>query len=389
MNALLVVMKKELVDLFRDRRTVFISLLMGPILMPALILGIGSLANKRRSTQLESPLELSVIGAERAPNLVEWLSGHNVKIKPAPSDPNSEVSAQNIEMVLSINENYGEKWKASAPAPVEILFDSSRDDSRIPVQRLESLLESYSRTTGALRLLARGVSPLANQAVFIEHRDIATPESKMGQGLAFLPYLLILFGFLGGAYLVIDATAGERERLSLEPLLATPASRTMIMSGKISAACVFGMFGLLLNLLSFKLSFLLAPLIGIKLAISWFAILQILLVLIPIVLFGTCLLTIIAAGAKSVKEAQSYMSILMLLPILPTVILMVNPIKNQLWIFAVPFLSQNQLILKIVRSERISAMEWIVYLACGFGAGIVLWLVASRRYHDEKLAISA
>jgi sodium transport system permease protein len=73
--------------------------------------------------------------------------------------------------------------------------------------------------------------------------------------LAFLPYLLILSAFLGGAYLVIDVTAGERERQSLEPLLATPSSREAIMSGKIAAACAFGMLSLLLILLSFKLSF--------------------------------------------------------------------------------------------------------------------------------------
>ena len=127
---------------------------------------------------------------------------------------------------------------------------------------------------------------------------------------------------------------------------------------------------------------------GLKLGMGWAAVGQILVVLLPIVLIGTCLLTLIAAGAKSVKEAQSYMSALMMLPIIPTVVLMVNPIKNQLWQFAVPFLSQNQLILKIVRSESVSSAEWAVYLAAGFGLGAVLWWLAARRYHDEKLAVS-
>ena len=83
------------------------------------------------------------------------------------------------------------------------------------------------------------------------------------------------------------------------------------------------------------------------------------------------------------------MSVLMLLPILPTLILMINPVKNQLWMLTVPFLAQNQLILKLVRSEPISGMEWAVYLAAGFGAGLLLWWLAARRYHDERLAISA
>lgn len=389
MNAMIAVMKKELLDLFRDRKTVAISLLMGPLLFPALILGLGKLASNRVSTQLEKPLELPVIGAEHAPNLVHWLSGRNVVIKPAPANPEGEIAAQNTEVILMIPAEYADKWRGSEPAPVEIWHDSSRDDARIPVERVSNLLENYSRTTGALRLLSRGVSPSAAQAVRVERKDLATPESRIGQALAFLPYLLILSGFLGGAYLVIDATAGERERQSLEPLLATPAARGLIMSGKILAACAFGMLTLLLTLLSFKTSFLLAPSLGIKLSLSWLQIAQMLLVLVPIVLIGTGLLTVIAAGAKSVKEAQSYMSILMMLPILPTVILMVNPMKNALWQFAVPFLAQNQMILKIVRSEQIAAIEWSVYLACGFGFGAVLWWIAARRYHDEKLAVSA
>jgi sodium transport system permease protein len=184
--------------------------------------------------------------------------------------------------------------------------------------------------------------------------------------LAFLPYLLILTSFLGGAYLVIDATAGERERQSLEPLLATPAARSTIMSGKIAAACCFGLVGLLLTLAMFKLSFQFAPSFGIKLDVSYWAIARILLVLMPMVLIGTTLLTLIAAGAKSVKEAQSYMSVLMLLPMIPTIILLVNPVKNQLWMLATPFLAQNQMILKLVRSEAISTPEWAVYLGAGF-----------------------
>jgi sodium transport system permease protein len=83
------------------------------------------------------------------------------------------------------------------------------------------------------------------------------------------------------------------------------------------------------------------------------------------------------------------MSVLMLLPLLPTMILLVNPVKNQLWMLTVPFLAQNQMILKLVRGEVISMTEWAAYFAAGFGAGVVLWWLAARRYHQERLAISA
>ena len=101
------------------------------------------------------------------------------------------------------------------------------------------------------------------------------------------------------------------------------------------------------------------------------------------------MLTLIAASVKSVKEAQSYMSILMFLPIIPTIALMVSPVKDQLWMFMVPFLAQNQMIVRLLRSEAVSGVEWTTYLGVGIGIGALLWLVASRMYHREKLAISA
>ena len=388
-HPVLVVMFKELVDMFRDRRTVAISLLFGPLLMPALILGMGKLVANRVSSQLEKPLVLPVIGAEHAPNLIAWLEGQNIVVAAPPADPDAAIRSQAEDVVLRISPEYAEQWRGSRPARVEILHDSSRQDARIPVERLERLLQGYGSTVGSLRLLARGVSPGTMQALRVGHRDLATPESRVGQALFFLPYMLILTTFLGGAYLVIDVTAGERERQSLEPLLATPAARAAIMSGKILAACVFALIGVALTLAMFKLSFQFAPGLGVKIDVSFGAIVRILLVLLPMILIGTCLLTFISAGTKSVKEAQSYMSILMLLPMIPTVVLLVNPVKNQLWQFATPFLAQNQMILKLVRSEVVTGAEWAVYLVAGFGLGVVLWWLAARRYHQERLAISA
>ena len=272
---------KELVDLFRDRRTMMVSLLMGPLLMPALILGIGKLASDRISTALEKPLEIPVVGASNAPNLVAWLEGQNIVVKPAPGDPDDAIRSQREDVILRIGPKFGEQWRGSLPATIEILHDSSREDAQIPVERLRGLLNNYGQGVGALRLIARGISPTVSQPLRISDRDLATPEARRGQALAFLPYILILTTFIGGAGLVIDATAGERERNSLEPLLATPAKRSTIMSGKIAAACLFGLLSLVLTLVMFKLSFQFAPSLGIKLDVSVWSLVRIAVVLVP------------------------------------------------------------------------------------------------------------
>jgi len=390
MKTLMIVARKELQELFRDRRTVMLGLLLMPLLFPALILGMGSLAERKARTQLEGELKLPVIGAEHAPNLVAFLQSQNIRMLPPPQDADGDVRAQTFDAVLRIAPDFAQDWRNSGSAMVELIYDSSRQDSQIPVARVRRAVEQYSRTLGTLRLIERGVSPEILQPVRVAQRDVATPEARRGMLLGFmLPYFLILSAFLGGAYLVIDVTAGERERQSLEPLLATPAARAAIMSGKILAAIGFGMLSLLLILVALKVSFTVAPGPLRVVDLSLPTLLKLLGALLPMVLIGTTLLTLIAASVKSVKEAQSYMSVLMLLPIIPTIMLMVNPIKNQLWQFAVPFLAQNQMILKLVRSEAVSAQEWAVYLGAGFGLGLLLWAVAARLYHREKLAISA
>jgi sodium transport system permease protein len=387
--AMITVMLKELRDLFRDKRTLRTALIMGPLFTPLLMIGVITMMEKRISSQIEKPLELPVVGAQYAPNLVAWLQGQNVDVQPPPPDADAAIRNQDRDVILSIGPDYSADWRGSRPARVEIIEDSSRQDANIPVERLENLLQAYGETVGSLRMIARGVSPAAARPVRIAHRDLATPESKRGLALSFLPYLLILSAFIGSSFIVVDVTAGERERQSLEPLLATPASRTAIMSGKIAAACAFGILSLALTLVVFKLSFQMVPHGSVKFDLTGPTLLKLLLVLIPMVLLGANLLTLISASVKSVKEAQSYMSLLTLLPLIPTLVLLVNPIKNQLWQFSVPFLAQNQLIMKLLRAELVTAQEWGLYLLAGFGLGALLWAIAARMYHREKLAISA
>jgi sodium transport system permease protein len=390
MKTILTVAKKELLDLFRDRRTVMLGLLFTPLLIPAMLLGINSLAENKQKTQLESTLKLPVIGAEHAPNLVAFLKSQNIEPQGPPRDAVGAVRDQTFDAVLRIPDEFPAQWRNSKPAVVEIIYDSSRQDSQIPVERIHATLQAYAGQLGALRVMQRGVDPSIATPLQVAQRDAATPEAKRGMVLGImLPYLLIITSFLGGAYLVIDVTAGERERQSLEPLLATPAARTAIMSGKILAACAFGMLSLFLILAAFKISLSFGPAGMRSLTMSVPVIGQLLLVLLPMVLIGTTLLTLISASVKSVKEAQSFMTLLMLMPMISTVVLLVNPLKQQVWQFAVPFLAQNQLILKLLRSEYISPQIWGVYLACGLGLGMLLWVIAARLYHQEKLAISA
>ena len=389
MQSIRTILVKELREFVRDRRTLLLALVLGPLLTPAIMLGILSLAESRAKSLIEKPLDVPMVGVEHAPNLVKWLAGQGIKRKPFEGDLDTAIRTQAEDVYLRIGKDFEKDWREGAPALVEIVHDSTRQDSEIPVRRIETALTMYGQQVGALRLLARGMNPSVAAPLAVAHKDLSTPEARRGMVMAFLPYILILSAFIGGAYLIIDTTAGERERQSLEPLLATPTQRGAVVTAKILAACVVGGTSLLLTLVALKIGAGFSPGIGRNMDVSMPAIAKMLLILVPMLFIGTSLLTYIAAGAKSVKEAQSYMSVLMLMPMLPTIALMVSPVKNQLWMFAVPFLAQNQALMKVVRGESMEPMQWMVYLLAGFGLALVLWFAATQRYKQERLAISS
>jgi len=383
------VVRKELLDIGRDRRTLFMALLLGPLIYPVLMLGMNFMTEKRMKTEQDRVLEIPVLGAEHAPNLVAHLATLGIRAVDPPADLDAAIAAQTVDVAIEIPASFAADWHAGRPATVELISDSTQRNAETPARRVRAAIAAYGQQVGTLRLLARGIDPAVMQPVAVGTRDLATEEAKRGMLLAvLLPYLLILSSFIGGSYLIIDATAGERERQSLEPLLATPAARGAIVSGKIAAACIIGMTSLLLTLLAFKVSAQMGTNAARMLDVSFAAIGRMLLVLLPMLLIGTSLLTFLAATAKSMKEAQSHIVWLMLLPMVPTFVLLVNPIKTELWQFTVPFLSQNQLLLKIIRAEPIAPTVWVVYLVASLSLAAALWLLAVWRYRQERLAVA-
>jgi len=390
-TAMLTVMRKEWLDFFRDRRTFLLSLLMAPLLYPLIFLGIGKLTQMRAETQLEKTLQVPVVGIERAPNLMKFLASYGIEAKPAPADIEARVRAQQEDLALAVDADFAKDWHAGKPAKIDIITDTTRRNGDVKVARVSKVLESYGNGVGAMRLLIRGINPGVATPLHVGTRDMATPEAKNSQFMSILlPMILTIFAFIGGAHLAMDTTAGERERQSLEPLLATPASRAALVGGKMLAAALLGMISMLLILVAFKLTATLASGMAKQMDVSFLAMGKLLLTLAPLVLIGTALITALAAGAKSMKEAQSHMMWLMMLPLLPAYGLMAYPLKDTaVWQYAVPFLSQNQLIQKISRGEVASMEQWGLYLASSLALAALLWALAVWRYRQEKLAISA
>ncbi len=391
MKPALVVFLKECRESLRDRRVLINSLLLGPLLGPLLFLGLMRLVVGRELEKAERPLPVVVIGAERAPELLTALRQMGMEQRPALPDAEQAVREQRIDLALRISAGFGADWRAGRPAEVELIYDSSRREGGSDVDRLRSMLDSYSHRNGLLRLLARGLSPAVASPVVIAARDQATPQARGALLFGMLPYMLVLTIFIGGIWLATDSTAGERERQSLEPLLINPVPRDRILLGKLLATAAFSMASLALGLLAFVVAgrFMPTEQLGMSLALGWHFVWVALPVLVPLVLLICVAQILIAAFARSVREAQTYLGLAQLVPLIPSVVLSVLPVKAQLWMYAVPLLGQQLTLMRLLRAESVPLIGITLSALVTLLAALAVFNLARRVYSSEKLAISS
>jgi len=390
MRTLLTVFSKEVVDNFRDRRTLTSALLMGPLLGPMLFAFIINLSIERSLSDIDSSLALPVIGAERAPNLVRFLESRNIELVPGPEDRDAAlaaVRAGEIDVVVIIPEEFGAQLGSGVPAKVELVSDQSDQEAERDARRARGAIQAYNQQLAALRLVARGVSPLVLQAVNVDDVDVSTPSGRSGILLGMMSYFFIFASLMGGMYLAIDTTAGERERGSLEPLLSLPVTREQLMLGKVAATCVFMSVSLLLSLCSFYVALRFMPLeqLGMTPNFGPGVVIAAFFLLLPFVLLGAAIMTLVASFTKSYKEAQTWLSIVLIAPTLPILIVSILNVRPKLEFMFVPSLSQHLILQDMVKNEPLVWLHVLISVASTLLIGAALTWVCARLYRREGL----
>lgn len=379
------VLRKELVDGIRDRRSVM-SALIPPLMWPLMIVFmLNFIAEKRRQAD---DIELPIVGASHAETLVDWLKQQRgVEVVDGPQDPYTAVRDGDVKFVIVIPEDYNELFAQSKAVEVELVIDRSDDDAGVFVRRARRLLSAYSGQIGMLRLVARGVSPAVAAPIRIDEVDVSSAQQRAAMVMAFLPMFLVLATFVGGMNIAIDTTAGERERGSLEPLLVNPAPRKSIVAGKWLASVVFAWVSVLLTFVLLQQAMERAPLesLGLRFQLDAGDVGALLAAVIPLAFLASGLQILVASFARSYKEAQTYVSFLIFVPMLPAFVMMFSPIDPQPWLAMIPLLGQHLLITEAMRGEPGS-------LLVSLGAGVTVTLsglacvaVTTRLFQREKI----
>ncbi|MCH9694593.1 MAG: ABC transporter permease [Gammaproteobacteria bacterium] len=390
MRTLFTVFFKEILDNIRDRRTLASALIMGPIFGPVMFAFVINMSIDRALDDAESTMELPVIGQEHAPNLMRFLESRNIDIVAGPDRAGGAQEAVKTglhDVILVVPEGFGEQLADTIPARVELYSDEANSQGEKESRRARYALQAYNQQLAAIRITARGINPSVLRPINVDEIDVSTPSGRSAMLLGMMSYFFIFALLMGGMYLAIDTTAGERERGSLEPLLSLPVTRGRLILGKILATCVFMAASLMLSLLSFYVVLEFMPLeqLGMTPNFTLPVVAAAFLLLLPFILLGAAVMTLVASFTKSYKEAQTWLSVVLVAPTLPILIVSILTLRPKLEFMFIPSLSQHLILVDMVKNEPINGLHVAISVISTLLLGALLTWVCARLYRREGL----
>jgi len=368
-----VIFNKEIKDAVRDHKALmsafFLPVLMAVMTSAGVLLIIKSIDDAEHIT-------LPVAGAEYAQPLVQWLEEQGVTVTLAPEDPVAAVNDQSLDFVLIIPEQVSEDIRSAEPSTLWLVMDTSRQDLMSQARTIKAYIRQWSSQVGGLRLLAQGISPQVAMPVVVHEVNVADSQKLASRVLGGMPLVVLMAMFAGSIGLAADLTAGERERRSFEPLLINPVPRNVVIYGKWATTMLFA---LVITVITLALQLLVARLLplselGIRFDLGVMEILVMLLIIVPVVFMGSAIQLFVAIFARSFKDAQTYMSLLVIVPMIPGVYVLMNPGDYEMWQVAIPLLGPQLLLVDLFGGELPSIEASILVIT----ESIVLGLFVSR-----------
>lgn len=373
-NPFLSLFRKEIVDAARDKRSVMAGLYYALFTPALLAIVFTAVITKTTSPQ---DFSISIEGESEASHLITYLSDRGI----SHSDDETEVKA--IRLIIS--PSFAEQLNRSEPADITLIADYSEDSLRSSIRRTEGVLRGYSSETATLRLIARGIDPSVIRPIDLNIQDLATSDSKGGQLLGMMILVIVLSVFVSGMNLAIDTSAGERERNSLALLLSHPISVRQMVLSKTAAVSTFGMLGLLLVMIMSKIVYPLVPWeeLGFSVDISITFMLATLFVGISVAIFAASMQLFVSFMAKSFKEAQTYLTFVMFVPMAMSYATTLDFVVEELrW---APVSGQLQALIDLMKGKEIPLLQLAVSSLTTLIASAALMLGMERLLKSEKI----
>jgi sodium transport system permease protein len=306
-----IVFRKELKDLFRDRKTIIVGVLL-PLLMFPMIYGL--MGKSMESSTKKVAEEVKIVLVDKSESSLGKLlkSQKNISIIDS-ADPAKDVQDGKAYVAVIISEEFDKKVEGEKVSEVKILIDDTSQSSQMAGNIVNKLIQAYSNEVVKSRLLARDIDVSILDPVSIIEETVAKEKGGLGMFMLsmILPMFLVIYAVSSPMAAAIDLGAGEKERGTLEPLLTTQASRFDLLFGKLLAITVMGIIGSIASIIGLLISIKIAP--GVfggetTVIIPTPALILIGVAVILLTLTFGALELAISIYARSFKEAQTYLT---------------------------------------------------------------------------------
>lgn len=332
-------------------------------------------------------MRLGIKNAEAASRLVAYLRQHGIEPELLERGGDRLVRDGRYDTVIIIPTDSADRLASESSISLPILIHPARLGSMVAANRVFALLDTYGRQLAQERLVRRGIDPASATPIILESVNVARDATIVDVFMFMVPSFFIFTIFMGGVYLVLDTTSGERERGYLEPLLVNPVPRWGLMGGKFLSGVLFTTIGLIVQLIAFKVAFLLSGDAGVGLArnLDIATMLMIVTGALPLMTLAVAIQIIVAVGTKSFKEAQTYLGLLPLVPAIPGMVLVFSTVQAQNWMMALPTFGQTLIFGRVVQGEGMALSDLLISASVTLVATACLLVIAARHCENESL----
>ncbi|WP_057830290.1 ABC transporter permease [Colwellia sp. TT2012] len=381
-NALLI---KELKEAYRDKRALMVALSMAFFLPVLMVIVVNIVITK----SVDNPaVYVQFTGAEYAPKLIKALQDKNIlAFADVPSEDKRQWQQQSIE--LKIPESYAQDMAEGRPIDIILRADFTEQSLGVPLRRIDNIIQKHSMAIGYKRLLVRGIDTKLLQPIALQKQDTALPSSNAMMISMMLGISLLLLAFMSGLSIAIDSSAGERERNILEMLLCQPVSTLKIVLAKMTCVSSVSILSIaiMLSLTSFAMNFIDLSKLGMSFNIDLTTFSVLMLLLIPICFLAAILQLFFAFQAKSFKEAQATVSMLIAVPTtIPYAMMFMD--SKPAWLSYAPIAGHSLLMEDIFKGLPIDWFAFAATTALTLALIAALVVTLSIRLKSEKVVMA-
>jgi sodium transport system permease protein len=393
-----IVYRKELIDSLRDRRTL-ISMTVVPLLvMPLITIGAGALLIKQVDQAQKEVPKIMILGGEDSPNLraaLDQMKG--VQIVPAKPDYAEEISNKQIRAAVEVPPGFDAKISGGQATTVKIYLYEGDLKSGFGADRLQKFFRDLRDQTVREHLQARQLPDSLVRPFDIQQQNVAPPEKVGGAVLGgIVPYFVILLCLTGAMYPAMDLTAGEKERGTIETILCSPVSRTHLVIGKFLMVLTASVATAVLSIMSMTVSFGVGKkmLLGVargtadaamQITMTGKAVISIFIIVLPLAVLFSAALLAISLFAKSFKEAQSYLSPLMIVVVLPAVAALLPGVELNTALALVPVLNTSLVCKEIITGTYHWNYIALIFASSCLYAAAAIWFAVKLFQREDVL----